>query len=248
MIWPWCLSLLGQKFTCKMKEQRTVYREHVKPICHPLKVDLFQCYYVHYASCGSVHRTMIGLHFFTFWGFFIRLLFSKSVCVSDSCSMRKAYFFRLIKDSGMHLSLWLIYRHRNNIMNVPHFTTKYCFFFIYWWRESGHYKILEWCFGRFFFGYRIRTEEEKKQPLQQGKKKRTEPDHACISTKQKKTWNEWNSIFDLPETLCDRSRYCFSTACSQHAVPRTQLPSPAVHLSCLLGDIDNEVIFTGLPL
>lgn len=39
-----------------MKEQPTVYREHVRPICHPLRVDLFQCYYVHYASCGSVQQ------------------------------------------------------------------------------------------------------------------------------------------------------------------------------------------------
>ena len=63
---------------------------HVKPICHPLKVDLFQCYYVHYASCGSVHRTMIGLHFFTFWGF--SLCYCSVEMCSDACSMRKAYF------------------------------------------------------------------------------------------------------------------------------------------------------------
>lgn len=129
MIWPWCLSLLGQKFTCKMKEQRTVYREHVKPICHPLKVDLFQCYYVHYASCGSVHRTMIGIHFFTFWGFFTLLLFSRSVFWF--LLYEESLLFRIIKDSGMRLSLWLIYRHQNNIVNVPHFTTKYCVFFLF---------------------------------------------------------------------------------------------------------------------
>lgn len=62
---------------------------------------------------------------------------SVEVC-SDSCSMRKAYFFRIIKDSGMRLSLWLIYHHQNNIMNIPHFTTKYCGFFLF---SGGKYQI-----------------------------------------------------------------------------------------------------------
>lgn len=110
MIWRWCLSLHGQKLTCKMKEPQTVYREHVKPICHPLKVDLFQCYYVHYASCGSVHRTMIGLHFFTFGFFSLCFLLSRST-VFWFLLYEESLLFRIIKDFGMRLSLGLIYHH-----------------------------------------------------------------------------------------------------------------------------------------
>lgn len=46
-------------------------------------------------------------------------------------------------------------------------STKYCIFFIVWWRKSCHYQILEWCFGRTLL-VRMRTEENK--PLQQGQK------------------------------------------------------------------------------
>lgn len=175
MIWPWCVSLPGQKFTCK-KGQRTVYRGHVKPICHPLKVDLFQCYYVHYASCGSVHRTMIGLHFFTFGGFFTLLLFSKSVFWF--LLYEESLLFRIIKDSGMRLSLWLIYHHQNNIMNVPHFTTKYCVFFYFLERIGSLSNI-----GMVFCWTLVLTGLGLKKTNLYKKKKPTEPAHPSISRK-----------------------------------------------------------------
>lgn len=62
------LSLLGQKGSPgKWRKQPTVYREHVRPICHPLKVDLFQCYYVHYASCGSVQQYNDQVYILSLW-------------------------------------------------------------------------------------------------------------------------------------------------------------------------------------
>lgn len=63
-----CLSLLGQKGSPgKWRKQPTVYREHLWPICRPLKVDLFQCYYVHYASCGSVQQYNDQVYILSLW-------------------------------------------------------------------------------------------------------------------------------------------------------------------------------------
>lgn len=91
-----CLSLLGQKGSPgKWRKQPTVYREHVRPICHPLKVDLFQCYYVHYASCGSVQQYNDQVYILSLWvggvtvwgaGLGAALLWSYSgEACSDSC-------------------------------------------------------------------------------------------------------------------------------------------------------------------
>lgn len=89
----WCLQLMlvfnGAALVSLLHlqrnhEQHTENRGHV-PICHPLKVDLFQCYYVHYASCGSVHRTMIWVYFFFhFSGVF------HSVTVQQKCGLMPA--------------------------------------------------------------------------------------------------------------------------------------------------------------
>lgn len=127
-------------------------------------------------------------------------------------------------------------------MSVPHFTTKYCeFFLIFWWRKSGHYQILEWCFGRTLSV----TGLKKNKPSRQGKKKNpTQTDHTSISRE--------NKLKLIKCYLCQNFKPFISLLFfySQHAVHCTQLPLPLWFTICpvVLGDIYNEVIFTGHPL
>ncbi|MEQ2227012.1 hypothetical protein ILYODFUR_033295 [Ilyodon furcidens] len=78
------------------------------------KVDLFQCYNVHYASCGSVHRTMTGLQLNSFWDLLSVVIQLRYVPMP---LLQGNLLVRIMEESGI---LSLIDSHGNNIIKVPH--------------------------------------------------------------------------------------------------------------------------------
>lgn len=166
-----------------------------------------------------------------FGGFFTLFLFSRSVFWF--LLYEESLLFRIIKDSGMRLSLWLIYHHQNNIMNVPHFTTKYCAFFYFlvenrvtvkYWNDD----LAGICW------WQVKTEENK---INNNRTWLYLPQQKKIEKLLILIWLNFKSFVSFLDVFLLHTR-------------NNQLPLPPTvhHLSRLLGDIYNEVIFTGHPL
>lgn len=161
-----CLSLLGQKGSPgKWRKQPTVYREHVWPICHPLKVDLFQCYYVHYASCGSVQQYNDQVYILSLWvggvtGWGAGLRGSSSLKLlwkgvfwflhlrgRPTCFF-VVFFSRAIKDSGLRFvvcfwkSLGLVYHHGCSLTSARH-----CCELLVFWMDVIESQLIGRCDG-----------------------------------------------------------------------------------------------------
>ena len=147
--------MLGQKLTCKNEGttyslQRTY---HVKPIPHPFKSRFIPV--LLHTLCGSVHRTMMLLHFFffTFWGLSLCNIFFVCLAEVPSDALRfKAYFFLDSKRfSGAFLSRIYYQRHECPSLHNGHVVVVVvlflyillifysCLFFFKRKKISGHY-------------------------------------------------------------------------------------------------------------
>lgn len=106
-----------------------------------------------------------------FEGFFTLFLFRRNVVwfLRYEESLR----FRIVKNSGMLFSLWLIYHHFYNVMSVPQFTTKYWFFL----SNGGEYRITIKYWNGVWQDFVLMAGKGENKLLQQSEKS-TEPDRS----------------------------------------------------------------------